>query len=145
MFGDEIITKLAEETVASFTGLSDEFRQELLETAKKTIEAECKKRILKDLNRVALAKLDSYIRDQQEINIPLNNSVTSFIELNGHDIEGTSVGEVYLWYSVYCREHDHTALSKIAFSKEIQRQIGLVSKTTSINGRSIRIFVKGSL
>lgn len=144
MLNDEIIGKLAEETVESFGDLDEGFRSELFEAAKKTIETEYRKRILKDLNYVAVSKLDEYLRGDVETNLIPNNSVASFIELNGQDIEGTSVGEVYLWYSVYCREHDKVALSKIAFSKEIQKHTDLISKTTSINGRSIRIFTKRS-
>lgn len=71
-----------------------------------------------------------------------NNSVLSFIDNGDVKIENESVGEVYLAYSVYCRESNLQAMSKIAFSKEIQKHTGLVSKTTSISGRSIRMFVK---
>lgn len=71
-----------------------------------------------------------------------NNSVLSFIDNGDVKIENESVGEVYLAYSVYCRESNLQAMSKIAFSKEIQKHLGLVSKTTSIAGRSIRIFAK---
>ena len=71
-----------------------------------------------------------------------NNSVVSFINDGESKIENESVGEVYLSYSVYCRESNLQAMSKIAFSKEVQKQTGLVSKTTSLAGRSIRIFAK---
>ena len=71
-----------------------------------------------------------------------NNSVLSFIDNGDVKIENESVGEVYLSYSVYCRESNLQAMSKIAFSKEIQKHTGLVSKTTSLGGRSIRIFAK---
>ena len=71
-----------------------------------------------------------------------NNSVVSFINDGECKIENESVGEVYLAYSVYCRESNLQAMSKIAFSKEIQKQTGLVSKTTSVSGRSIRLFAK---
>lgn len=71
-----------------------------------------------------------------------NNSVLSFIDNGDVKIENESVGEIYLSYSVYCRESNLQAMSKIAFSKEIQKHTGLVSKTTSLGGRSIRIFTK---
>ena len=71
-----------------------------------------------------------------------NNSVVSFLNNGEVKIENESVGEVYLAYSVYCRESNLQALSKIAFSKEIQKQLGVASKTTSVAGRSIRMFVK---
>ena len=71
-----------------------------------------------------------------------NNSVLSFIDNGDVKIENESVAEVYLSYSVYCRESNLQAMSKIAFSKEIQKHTGLVSKTTSISGRSIRMFTK---
>ena len=144
MLNDDVIRKLAEETVESFGDLDEDFKSELFEAAKKTIETEYRKRILKDLNYVAVTKLDNYLRGTIENDLTLDESVASFVELNGQDIEGTSVGEVYLWYSVYCREHNKVALSKIAFSKEIQKHTDLVSKITSINGRSIRIFTKRS-
>ena len=72
-----------------------------------------------------------------------NNSVLSFIDNGDVKIENESVAEVYLAYSVYCRESNLQAMSKIAFSKEIQKQLNLASKTTSLNGRSIRLFAKG--
>lgn len=71
-----------------------------------------------------------------------NNSVTSFLNNGDVKVENESVAEVYLAYGVYCRESNLHALSKIAFSKELQKQTGLVSKTTSLGGRSIRIFAK---
>ena len=71
-----------------------------------------------------------------------NNSVVSFLNDGDNKVENESVGEVYLAYSVYCRESNLQAMSKIAFSKEVQKQTGLVSKTTSVGGRSIRMFVK---
>ena len=71
-----------------------------------------------------------------------NNSVVSFLNDSEVKVENESVGEVYLAYSVYCRESNLQAMSKIAFSKEVQKQSGFVSKTTSIGGRSIRMFVK---
>lgn len=71
-----------------------------------------------------------------------NNSVLSFIDNGDVKIENESVGEIYLAYSVYCRESNLQAMSKIAFSKEIQKHTGLMSKTTSLGGRSIRIFAK---
>ena len=71
-----------------------------------------------------------------------NNSVVSFLNNGEVKVENESVGEVYLAYSVYCRESNLQALSKIAFSKEIQKQLGVTSKTTSVAGRSIRMFVK---
>lgn len=142
MFNDDVVRKLAEETVESFGDLDEGFKNELFEAAKKTIETEYRKRILKDLNYVAVSKLDKYLRGD-DANISLqNNSVKLFLENGDVKIEGESVGETYLSYSVYCRNCGLTALSKIAFSKDIQRYAGLISKTTSINGRSIRIFVK---
>ena len=71
-----------------------------------------------------------------------NNSVLSFIDNGDIKIENESVSEVYLSYSVYCRESNLQAMSKIAFSKEIQKKLNLVSKTTSLNGRSVRLFTK---
>ena len=57
-----------------------------------------------------------------------NNSVVSFLNNGDVKIENESVGEVYLAYSVYCRESNLQALSKIAFSKEIQKQANVTSK-----------------
>ena len=74
-----------------------------------------------------------------------NNSVLSFIDNGDIKIENESVGEVYLAYSVYCRESNLQAMSKIAFSKEVQKQLGVVSKTTSVAGRSIRVFMKNDV
>ena len=55
-----------------------------------------------------------------------NNSVVSFLNNGDVKVENESVGEVYLAYSVYCRESNLQALSKIAFSKEIQKQANVI-------------------
>lgn len=138
MLNDEIITKLAEETVQSFGEIDENYKQELLDTAKKAIEAEYRRRILKDLNRVAISKLDSYLTYDLANSI-YTNSVVEFLKTHP-SIENESVGEVYLHYSVFCRENCLQAMSKIAFSKEIQKQADMASFTTTINGRSIRVF-----
>ena len=138
MLHDEIITKLAEETVQSFGEIDENYKQELLDTAKKAIEAEYRRRILKDLNRVAITKLDDYLSHSTD-GKKYVNSVVEFLKLYP-SIEGSSVGEVYLYYSKFCRETGLQTLSKIAFSKEIQKRVDVNSVVTSVNDRSIRVF-----
>lgn len=137
MLNDEIITKLAEETVQSLGDIDESFREELLGLAKETIKGECRKRILKDLNRVAISKLDDYLHENDA---DYCDTVAAFLNDGSVKIKNESVGEVYLSYSVFCREKGFQALSKIAFSKEVQKQAKVTSTITSIAGRSIRIF-----
>ena len=138
MLKDDVITKLAEETV-------EDFKQELLETAKETIKSEYRKRILKDLNKRVITKLDHHLSYNDEINKGYCNSVVEFLKDGSTAVEGSSVGEVYLAYSVFCRENNLNSMSKISFSKEIQKHTGLSSKITNVNGRSMRIFRKSEV
>ena len=144
MLNDDVISKLAEETVESFGEVEGTFKLELLELAKETIKSEYRKRVLKDLNKVAITRLDNYLSYYELGDEKYRNSVVEFLKDGSTVIENKSVASIYLSYSVFCKENNLRAMSKIQFSKEIQKHTGLSSKTTTVNGRSVRLFVKGT-
>lgn len=72
-----------------------------------------------------------------------NNPVLMFLDEVGQaGIENQLTDEVYRRYKVFCIENGYSEMTKTTFSKEINRKLGLVSKSTRIDGKSIRIYKK---
>lgn len=72
-----------------------------------------------------------------------NNPVLMFLDEVGQSgIENQLTDEVYRRYKVFCIENGYSEMTKTTFSKEINRKLSLVSKSTRIDGKSIRIYKK---
>ena len=71
----------------------------------------------------------------------LNNNVLEYFELEPH-IENESVTDAYLAYCVWCTQNGCNAVKKLNFSKEIKKHFGLVSKIKTIDGKSVRVYIK---
>ena len=71
-----------------------------------------------------------------------NDNVLSWLTFENPDIENHTVNEVFTNYLMFCRESNLSALSKIAFSKQLRRREGYVSVSKSINGKDVRVYVK---
>ena len=52
-----------------------------------------------------------------------------------------AVGDVYLAYQLWCGQNGHKPVGVRNFSKEIRRELKLISKPKYINGKSIRVYV----
>lgn len=71
-----------------------------------------------------------------------NNPISGFIEENDiDDIINNSTADVYAMYQVYCKEGNHTPLSKVVFSRQINERLGTDVVVKNIKGKSIRVFV----
>lgn len=71
----------------------------------------------------------------------LNNNVIEWLEYEPK-IENESVPDVYLSYQVWCTQNGCMPVKKLNFSKEIKKQFGLTSKIKTINGKSVRVYIK---
>lgn len=70
-----------------------------------------------------------------------NNNVLDWLEGNPK-IENESINDVYLAYQVWCRQNGCQSVKKLNLSKEIKK-LGYGSEVRSIDGKSVRIYVKG--
>jgi putative DNA primase/helicase len=77
--------------------------------------------------------LDSYEKD--------NNPILGFLEEDGN-IENQVNNVVHKRYKIYCLENGYNPLSLQKFSNEIKRYLGLTTKSTRINGKVTKIYVK---
>lgn len=72
-----------------------------------------------------------------------NNPVIAFINEFGEDaIINQPTQDVYLRYTVFCSQNQLQALSKIAFSKQINKRVGTVVISKRINKEIVRLFIK---
>lgn len=70
-----------------------------------------------------------------------NNPVVAFInEVGTDDIFDHSTADVYKRYSVFCCENQLQAMSKIAFSKSINKRLSCITKSVRIGDKVIRMF-----
>lgn len=70
-----------------------------------------------------------------------NNNVLEYFE-EEPSIENESVADAYLTYQVWCSKSGCMPVKKANFSKEVKKHIGLSAKVKSIDGKSVRVYVK---
>ena len=72
-----------------------------------------------------------------------NNPVIAFINDVGEDaVINQPTQDIYLRYTVFCSQNQLQALSKIAFSKQINKRLGTTVIAKRINGQIVRLFIK---
>lgn len=72
-----------------------------------------------------------------------NNPISGFLEETDlDDIVNNSTNDVYAMYQVFCNEGNHTPLSKVVFSRQINDRLGTEVVVKCIKGKSIRVFVQ---
>lgn len=72
-----------------------------------------------------------------------NNPIIAFINEVGKDaIVNQPTQDVYTRYSVFCHQSQLQALSKIAFSKQINKRFNTVAVSKRINGKVVKIFME---
>ena len=97
------------------------------------------KRVLHNNEFTVSKKVTNTITEYEEE----NNPIIAFINEVGADaIINQPTTEVYLRYSVFCSQSQLQALSKIAFSKSINKRLGTNTVSRRINGAVIRIFAE---
>lgn len=70
-----------------------------------------------------------------------NNPIKAFIDDCGIEmIENEPTADVYKRYQVFCAEYRMQPMSKIVFSKQINKRLGFEVVVTTINKKSIRVF-----
>lgn len=97
------------------------------------------KRVLHSNEFTVSQKVESAITEYEEE----NNPIIAFINEVGVDaIINQPTNEVYLRYSTFCSQSQLQALSKIAFSKAVNKRLGTVAVSRRINGTVTRIFTE---
>lgn len=72
-----------------------------------------------------------------------NNPIKAFIDDCGVDlIENEPTADVYKRYQVFCAENSMQPMSKIVFSKQINKRLGFMTVVTTLKGKAVRIFVR---
>lgn len=72
-----------------------------------------------------------------------NNPIVAFIADCGVDmIENEQTSYVYVRYQKFCADNCMQPMSKIVFSKQINKRLGFTTMVAKIDRKSIRIFVK---
>ena len=97
------------------------------------------KRVLHNNEFTTSQKVENAITEYEEE----NNPIIAFINEVGEDaIINQPTNDVYLRYSVFCSQSQLQALSKIAFSKAINKRLGTVAVSKRVNGTVTRIFTE---
>ena len=97
------------------------------------------KRVLHNNEFTVSKKVTNAITEYEEE----NNPIIAFINEVGADaIVNQPTTEVYLRYSTFCSQSQLQALSKIAFSKSINKRLGTNTVSRRINGTVVRIFAE---
>jgi len=86
-------------------------------------------------------KSDVGEKEKQEYNM-LNNNVLEWLDTKPL-IVNNAISEIYLQYKVWCGESGSHPVKKLNLSKTIRKELGLVSKTKTIDGKSVRIYAEG--
>ena len=95
------------------------------------------KRVLTNNSFTESNKVQNTLNEYEEE----NNPVVAFInEVGTEDIFDHSTADVYKQYSVFCCENQLQAMSKIAFSKSINKRLNCITKSVRIGDKVIRMF-----
>ena len=75
----------------------------------------------------------------------ISQSVKNFLNYIDHDYEciiGESTDDVYDEYCAFCTQNKMIPLDKPWFSRELKGQTGITTRVTTVNRKSIRLYVK---
>ena len=98
------------------------------------------KRVLGNNEFTKSTKVENAITEYEEE----NNPIIAFINEVGKDaIINQPTTDVYLRYSVFCSQNQLQVLSKIVFSKSINKRLNTVTMSKRINGAIVRMFSEG--
>ena len=97
------------------------------------------KRVLHNNEFTVSQKVENAIIEYEEE----NNPIIAFINDVGVDaIINQPTHDVYLRYTVFCSQSQLQALSKIAFSKQINKRLNTTAVSKRINGNVVRLFME---
>lgn len=98
------------------------------------------KRVLHNNEFTTSQKVENAITEYEEE----NNPIIAFINEVGEDaIINQPTNDVYLRYSVFCSQNQLQVLSKIVFSKQINKRLNTVTMSRRVNGEILRVFSEG--
>lgn len=98
------------------------------------------KRVLHNNEFTKSTKVEKALAEYEEE----NNPVVAFVnEVGIEDIVNQPTHDVYLRYTVFCSHNQLQSLSKVAFSKQINKRLNLITSSQRLDGKVIRIFVEG--
>lgn len=73
--------------------------------------------------------------------VMFNNNVLEWLD-SEPQIENNSIDEIYMQYQVWCAKNGAHSVKKLNLSKTIKKETGLISKPKSIDGKTVRVYVK---
>lgn len=95
------------------------------------------KRVLTNNEFTKSSKVTTALTEYEEE----NNPIIAFVNEVGEDrILNQPTHDVYLRYTVFCSQNQLQALSKIAFSKQINKRLNCTTLNQRVNGDVVRIF-----
>ena len=72
-----------------------------------------------------------------------NNPIKAFIDDYGSDmIINRVTADVYKQYEVFCADNNMQPMGKITFSKQINKRLGLVTRSSRVNDRVYKVFMR---
>lgn len=71
-----------------------------------------------------------------------NNPLVGFLKEWGDCIENESTLEVFRRYQIYCQENNQTPMSRVVFTKVVNKMVGFTTVLKKIAGKPTRIFIK---
>ena len=97
------------------------------------------KRVLRNSEFTTSKKVtDALVEYEEE-----NNPIIAFVNDVGEDaVVNQPTTDVYLRYTTFCSQNQLQSLSKIAFSKQINKKLSTTVLAKRINGQIVRLFVK---
>ena len=97
------------------------------------------KRVLENNDFTTSHKVTEALTEYEEE----NNPIVAYINEVGKDaIINQPTQDVYLRYTVFCSQSQLQALSKIAFSKQINKRLNTIAVSRRIDGKVVRLFVE---
>lgn len=97
------------------------------------------KRVLKNRKFTTSERVQKELEEYEENNNPI---IGFFKEVDENDIVNNPTNEVYKLYNQYCLSNNFNPMSKIEFSKKVNKYFNLEVTCKSIKGKTYRIFVK---
>ena len=92
------------------------------------------------IRKQTLVSAERYITQELKEYEETNNPVLLFVQNN--EIENHVVSDVYLKYSVWCRENGLSPVSNINFGRILSSKNLFKSAMKKIEGKSVRIYLK---
>lgn len=98
------------------------------------------KRVLTNQGFTRSEKVDKQVDDYEMENNPI---IAFLAEYDETYIVNEATSDVYRIYLLFCQENAMQPMSNIQFSRQVNKRLNIETVVRKINGRAIRIFVRG--